>query len=130
MLHRSLFAMLMCLIVILPASAQTIIDITYDEDILVRLTEQNPTVAYDMPLDSASTLDVAVRYLGTSFSMTLEIFDMSGEIIATEIIDEASTISIDVPAGENLLLLTADAEQSGRAVVRFNIGNTENDTEG
>ncbi|MEO1163500.1 MAG: laminin B domain-containing protein [Chloroflexota bacterium] len=125
MIRRSLFTLLIGLLISLPISAQTIIDITYDEDILVRLTEQNPTVAYDMSLDIDSTLAVSVRYLGTPFSMTLEIFDEAGEITITETIDSAETLIVSAPAGDNLLLLTAGDGQSGRAVVQFSLSDAQ-----
>lgn len=110
------------LLVIGGALAQPVTDVTFDEDILVNLTANQSAVAYNLELDAAATVVVDVRYLGAAFPFLLEVFDGGGSLAASATVDAPGGVSLDLPAGQHTLLLSAVPGNSGRAVLNLSLG--------
>lgn len=103
------------------AQAQVVDDISFDQDILADLVGQ-PSIAYTLTLDEATTVNMSVNYLGAAFGFMVEIFGSDGSPVAEEAVNNAGGVTLDLPAGDFFVLLAAMPGETGRAIVRFSAG--------
>ncbi len=103
--------------------ANNISDVLFDEDVLVDLSGNQTSVAFNLSLDEAATLNVNVRYLGSAFPLNLEFFDAGGQPVADEVTAAPGDLSLDLVAGEYIVLVSPQPNNAGRAILRFSLGD-------
>ena len=110
------------LLVFAGVQAQPVTNIDFDDDILVNLTGNQPAAAYNLELEAAAVVSANVRYLGDAFPFMLEVFDASGALAASEVVDAPGDVTLDLPAGRHTLLVSAQPGSSGRTILRLSLG--------
>lgn len=111
------------LLVMNVAAAQSISDVAFDEDVLIDLTGSQTSAAFNLSLDAAGTINVNVRYLGQAFPLTLEAFDAGGQPAGEQTTSAPADLPFDLDAGEYIVIASAPADDAGRAILRFSLGD-------
>ncbi len=104
-------------------AARNISDVSFDEDILIDLSGNQTSMAFNLSLGEDATVNMNVRYLGPEFPLSLEFFNDSDQTVADEATDAPDDLSLDLVAGHYMVLVSAQPNNAGRAILRFSLGD-------